>query len=531
MAVANTKENLACLAFAYFMKDPNYKQDPEAHKEGWIDIFRGFKIGVVESEYKEYLEPNFNYASLKNKYSFVTKNPSAHLYAVYNQMVSLFDSNILSPNKKYRIYGQNSIFVQKIKNECLERLHSIFKESFSKKAKAQDLTPADFYIVDSQEVNNIKKVFNETFITPKNDTTILLNYHTNPDKTYEGLIAEYFNKRELFPVSHKMPAGKNPFTSVKLAGNTSRIKNLSKNNIDPYSQLAISLQNKSPREVEKIINQIIEIKYDLWDIRENLSSSTWKLIFDFNYRILDPNFKDSRFALEALPSAGAGSFNGKFYIIKGEKKQTPWVAGMSPKSLEPFLKTYNGYTRIMSLLGKQRVKAFDSIIENHLNKIKRNKQAVKLRFDEIKKSPKYKECVKFLGNSKFHSFTELKNRVSPFFINIGIGLMDGLEQYEKEMITQIRKEGGFSTNFGNISSRRISEHYTSLQMSYFLFHGGQQFKLFLKKSIFYTIFGAITKRGFNKATGGNLVKKQFSSGKMFKNVQVTMDAAPHLILL
>jgi len=531
MAVANTKEFLACFAFAYFMKYPNYKINPQQHKDEWIETFKGFKITSVKKEYKQYLEPNFNFSSLKQKYSYVRKKPSAHLYAIYNQMVSLFDSHILDSSKDYKIYGQNTVFVQTIKNQCLERLHGIFKSSFSSKAKAQDLTPADFYIVESAEVTNIKNKFKDTFIDPKQDTTILLKYHTEPDKTYEGMIAYYFNQKKLFPISHKMPSGKNPNTSVKLAGNISRIKNLSKNNIDPYSQLVIALENQSPRQVEKIINNTIDIKYDLWDIRENMSSSTWKLIFDFNYRNLDPNFKDSRFALEPLPSAGSGSFNGKFFIIKGEKKQTPWVAGMSPKSLEPFLKSYSGYTRIMTTLGKKRVEVFNSVIENHLNRIKRNKQAAKTKFDEIKKSPTYRECVKFLSHPKFHSFTELKNKVSPFLINVGIGLMNGFEEYQKEMIKKIRSEGGFSTNLGNISLRRISEHYTSLQMAYFLFHGGQAFRLFLKKAIFYTIFGAITKRGFNKATGGSLVKNKFSSGKMFKDVEVNMTAAPHLIML
>jgi hypothetical protein len=71
-------------------------------------------------------------------------------------------------------------------------------------------------------------------------------------------------------------------------------------------------------------------------------------------------------------------------------------------------------------------------------------------------------------------------------------------------------------------------------MSYFLFVGGQSFRQFLKKSIFFTIFGAITKRGFTKISGSgatNLIKRTIKTGKMLKEVEVSFTAAPHLILL
>ena len=68
MAAPNTKEFLAMFAFAYFMKNQNYKNNPQ-HKEDWIDIFNDFKVGDVKPIYQEYLEPNFKYSNLKAKYS------------------------------------------------------------------------------------------------------------------------------------------------------------------------------------------------------------------------------------------------------------------------------------------------------------------------------------------------------------------------------------------------------------------------------------------------------------------------------
>jgi hypothetical protein len=133
---------------------------------------------------------------------------------------------------------------------------------------------------------------------------------------------------------------------------------------------------------------------------------------------------------------------------------------------------------------------------------------------------------------KFHTFNDIKKKLSPFFVKIG--QLGGFEEFQKEMIKKIRSEGGFTTDLGAINSTRLSEHYISLQMSYFLFVGGQSFRQFLKKSIFFTIFGAITKRGFTKISGSgatNLVKRKIQTDKMLKEVEVSFTAAPHLILL
>jgi len=531
MAKTETKEYLACLAFAYFIRNNNYKNNPQ-HKEEWINLFRDFRVGNIKKEYGEYLEYNFDYSKLKAKYNFYDGLGNPHLSAVHNQMVSLFDSGFIDNSKQYKVYTQDSSFVQTVKDKCLERLHKIFSESFSSKSKAKDLTPADFYIVDSSKINDIKKDFNQSIINPKNDTTILLNYKKDKTKTYEYMLLEYFKKKELIPVSHKMPEDRDPMTSAKIGGNIRNIgKGIDKKNIDPYSQLVVLLGSKSPREVEKIIDGVIDIKYDKWDIRESNSSSTWKLIFDFNYKKIDPNFDDSRFSLEPLPSGGSGSFNGKFYIQKGGTKMTPWVAGMAPRSLEPFLKSYSGYNNIMMLLSKKRINVFNDIIFNEILKQKRNRTEANKELTSIKNLKEYQNCTRVLSDRKFHTFSELKSKMEPFFNEIEYP--DGFEMFQKEMIRKIRTEGGFRTNVDSIKSERLSEHYISLQMSYFLFVGGQSFRQFLKKSIFFTIFGAITKRGINKISGGmtNLITKKFSNKKMYKDVEVSLTSAPHIILL
>lgn len=522
-AVADPKENLACFAFAYFQLNPDYKTNPEKHKKEWINIFKDFKITKIKQEYKSNLEPNFNYSILKTKYGFEKGKGNAHIESIYNQMVSLFDSNFLKSGKNYRIYGQDSVFVDTVKNKCLSRISKVFKDALSSKASVTNLTPSDFYIVNTNKVDVIKKDFTDTIIKPKKDETILLNYFKYKEKTYAGLIKKYLNSGDLIPISHKMPKGRDSSTSIKLAGDISKIKNVPKSNLDPYSQLVIALNGKTPNQVEKVIEDVIDIKYNKWDIRDSGSASTWKLFFDFNYKKIDPEFENTIFGLEPLPAMGSGSFNGKFYINASKSASTPWVAGMAPKSLEPFLRKYSGYNQIMSLLSRKTLKIFNNIVEKYVGK---------KQFNDIKKLQSYKNATKILILKGFHTFKDLKKVMEPFFDEIAYA--DGFDQYQKDVIKMIKSEGGFRTSVDSIPKDRIYEHYTSLQLSYFFFVGGQSFKTFLKKAIFFTIFGAITKRGF-KAIGGSgatdLIKKKVSFGKMYENVEVSLNAAPHLIML
>jgi hypothetical protein len=529
-AVADPKENLACLAFAYFLKNPDYKTNSEQHKEEWINIFKDFKITQLSQEYKSHLEPNFNFSVLKSKYSFEKGKGDVHLEAIYNQMVSLFNSSFLKAGKDYRIYGQDSVFVDTIKNKCLTRLSKVFADALSAGASVTNLTPADFYIVNHSKVNEIKKDFNDTIIKPKKDETILLNYFKFKDKTYAGLIKKYLKTGDLIPISHKMPKGRDSTTSVKLAGDISKIGKVPKGNLDPYSQLVIVLGGKSPIEVEKIIEDVIDIKYDKWDVRDAGSASTWKLFFDFNYKKIDPEFDNTIFGLEPLPAMGSGSFNGKFYIDASKSASTPWVAGMAPKSLEPFLRKYSGYNQIMRLLSIKLLRVFDDIILSELNRT--NRTTARNNFTEIKKLSSHKKCSQLLSSRGFHTFKELEKVMKPFFEEMQYA--SGFELYQKNVIRMIKNEGGFRTNVDAIPNNRVYEHYTSLLLSYFFFVGGRTFRTFLKKAIFFTIFGAITKRGFVKVGGSgtsNLLSKKVSFGKMYEDVEVSLTAAPHLIML
>jgi hypothetical protein len=57
-------------------------------------------------------------------------------------------------------------------------------------------------------------------------------------------------------------------------------------------------------------------------------------------------------------------------------------------------------------------------------------------------------------------------------------------------------------------------------------------QMYLKKKIFFTIFGAITKRSFSGITGTkliNLAKKEYKDKA--QDIKVSITSAPHLVLL
>lgn len=516
MAATTGKENLLSFAFAYFMETSPSQKDDEEHFNNWKNIFEDFKITEVKSKYKSFLEYNFDYSGLKTSYgSGGGSKVTDHIFTVYYQIEELYFSNFIDKNKNYRIYTQSSSFTQTVKDACIKKLFEVFDLEGAATTAISLLSPVDFFVVEYNQKKKIEDDFKNNILKVKKDTDILINYEKNKDKTYEHLIAKYFKSKELIGISHKLPTGKSKNATIKIAGNIGKLGKYDAKNIDPYSQMVIELQNKSPSQVEKLINEVIDIKYNEWDMRDNVDSSTWRLYFDFNFKKLNKQFDNAKFGLEPLPGTGAGSYNGKFYV--GGAK-TPWVAGMSPATVEQFIKQYGGYNQIMTLLAKKRIQAFMAVLPN-------------MKETEIKKSRKGSTALRFLNQKSFQSFSKTRDNVEPYFIEIKQPRL--FEEYQKKLIEMLKREGRFAADVNSIrTEREISHHYISIQMSYLWLFGGRNFKTYLKKRIFFTIFGAITKRGFTAITNNKLIQlaeKEYDEKR--KNVKVSVTSAPHAILL
>ena len=514
MAATTAKENLMCLAFAYFMESRPEKPKDDDHFKKWQTLFEELKITEIRSKYSKYLEYTFNYASIKTQYSFVTgKSSPTHVVVAYRQIEKLYHSGIISKRKDYKLYTQSSSFTKSVKDECLKKL----KDVFSIRGNAEILSPVDFYIVNVDEVKNIEKLFSDNIIKPKGED-ILINYYKNKDKTYEHMMAKLLKNKDLVGISHKMLGAKTSVPSVKITGNVRNLGKYDVRNIDPYAQFVIILKDKRSTQVEKLIDEVIEIDYDSWDIREQLDSSSWKLPFNFNYTKLNDQFADTTFKLEPLPSGGSGSYNGKFSIRVGAGKDTPWVAGMAPKTIEPILRDYSGYNTIMDMLATRRVYAF-------------------LKSSGLKKetditTPEGVQALVFLKRKQFHSYSELKAVLDPYYEKLGNS--STLNNYLKECIKVIRSEGKYKTHVDSINEKFLENHYISLQMAYLWIAGRRTFKTYLKKQIFFTVFGAISKKSFGRITSANDMVDSLTKKVMVdktKEVKVSITSAPHVILM
>jgi hypothetical protein len=520
MAATTDKENLLSFAFAYFMETSPTQKNNQLHFDDWNKIFEDFKIADNKSKYKSFLEYNFDYSGLKNSYAYDKTQGSQlkkvnHIFTVYYQIEELYFSSFLDKNKKYRIYTQSSSFTKTVKDACIKKLFEVFDLKGTPQTAVSLLSPVDFFVVDYDNKKKIEDEFKNNILNVKNDTDILINYEKNKDRTYEHLIAKYFKSKDLIGISHKLPKGKSKNASIKIAGNIGKLGKYNLKNIDPYSQMIIELQQKTPSQVEKLINEVIDIKYNDWDIRDNRDSSTWRLYFNFNFKKLNSQFNDAKFGLEPLPGTGSGSYNGKFYI---DGSRSPWVAGMAPATIEQFIKKYGEYNQIMTRLAKKRVEAFMSVFPN-------------TKESEIKKSSKGSAALSFLNQKTFQSFSTTKNKVEPYFIEIKQPRL--FEEYQKKLIELLKTEGKFSSDVNSIRNvKQISNHYISIQMSYFWIYGGRNFKTYLKKRIFFTVFGAITKRGFVSISNNKLIQlaeKEYDEKR--KDVKVSITSAPHIILM
>lgn len=525
MAKTTAKENLTSFGFAYFMESKPATTGNQAHFDEWSAIFEDFKITDIKNKYKSFLEYDFDYSGLKAGYAYkksfkditdpeelkklrsTEQTKRNHIFTVYYQLEKLYFSNYINSNKKYKIYTQSSSFTQTIKNDCIKKLKDIFDLSGS----SEILSPVDFFIVDYDKKTIIENEFKDNILNVRSSISILMNYEKNKDKTYEHMIAKYFKSKELIGISHKMPSGKSKNATLKISGNIGKLGKYNLKDVDPYSQMVIALQQKKPSEVEKMIDEVIDIQYNDWDMADHKDSSSWRLFFGFNFKKLDPIFTNSKFGLEVLPSGGGGSYNGKFYI---GSKATPWVAGMAPNTVEQFIKKYSQYDNIMKRLASKRLEAFTYVV----SKAK----------DDIKKTSKGKIAIDFLEQKKFLSFKDTKKNVEPYFDEIKRPNL--FQEYQKKLIEMIKKEGKFDSSVNNLA--KVSNHYISIQMAYFWIFGGRNFKQYLKKKIFFTIFGAITKRGFTTINNNKIIHiAEQKYDKKRENVKVSLTSAPHIVLM
>lgn len=522
------KELLICFCFAYFMKTKT-KISSKDHYENWLKIFRKSSktdILSLKIDYGNYLEDNYEFKKLIDHYLYEETNASGkqlvdpdHLIVSYDQTKKLFLSNeFLDKNKHYITYTQSDNFTIFIKNECIEKILQVFQILGNNNFKYEFLSSVDYFIVNKNREKKILDTF-KALIIDVSTADIARNYILKKPKTYDRLIAMFLKSKDLIPVSHKMPAKNIPIT-IKYTGNLEHIlKKINPETVDPYVKLVLNLNDANNKmNIKQAIEKLIHIDYNNLDMGENKKSSSWNIPITFKYKDLDPTEKNLDFILKPLPSGGSGSWNGQFLFDK--TKATPWVAGTSPNTINPILSShYSGYNDMMKDIAKIRVSSFIETIEKNIflnEKVEKPKNKKLINFIKSEKLTKnvFNDAVKKLSQLIYLTVKATTRNKSTntgilydFFVdviknlNIQISTKDlenELENFYMEFFlyfsTNIRKlQKNLVTDLNiNTHKDRLSDYYISLQMTYIIL--SKDYTEWLKQQIFFTLFGAISKR-------------------------------------
>lgn len=490
MSTTTNKEKLICLCLAYFFhttssigkirkekaqvgKNTEYLE-VDVHREEWINMIQNYVPTHAKTKYGKSLESNFDY----NGISHYKSKSKTHITIVYNQVLKFYNSGIIQMSPKYKIYTQSSEFCSRIKDESSKRL----KQVFEMKGNYELISPIDFFIVKSGKANDIRKKFTDNIINAS-PQKIFLAYEENTN-TYENMLNEHFQSGDLYGISHKMSNGITSTPHVKIAGNISKYKTNNLKNIDPYSLLAISLGHMNPGQLKSTLQKIIDIEYNLFDLKEHNDSSTWRITFQFKFSQLDKSMHDVRVFLLPLPAKGSGSYNGKLQTDFSVKRTTPWIAGISPRSIQPLLSQYQEFRDMNAKMSRMMIDSFHETIGD---------------IKKYESNPDYKRILTFLKLREFHSFARLKDAMTPLFLfihsNDSKEANEMLDSYMLKFIEKIRNEFGTrSFNPDRIPLNKIRNHYISLQMAFYWLYGGERFREYFRKKLFFTIFGAMSKR-------------------------------------
>ena len=549
------KELIQCLAFAHFAVEKYSSSNEEEHMQSFYDLFdpQNKPLKKTIGLYTKYLSNGYDFDRVyKNWKSGFTKKEGISVKItvkiVYDVAKEFYNSNTISRNfTQYEFLDQKDPFMQNIKEIPLAKILKAMKLTF----KPDVLSSADIYIVKKTEKRKILADFNNE-IMKKNDLYLINNY----DK-YNEILIKHWKQHNLFGVSLKLPTS-NQAKNIKVVGVADHALNKAmKKKVDPFTKF-LSLLSDPKTDVKKVIDDTIDIKnYDI-------KGAAWNFPYKFKYKKLGLYPSDVTFILQAWPKAqtdggGSAGFNGKFDRgIIGYSTQ--WVGGTGIKTLEDFISQYSQYGKIMNELGYIRQKALNYAITGSVTKRPNINQEVNSKMD-IKFPQKMKTTVyskkgkpqqrnlkgevrgvDYGKGGKLSGTMKVKNLQSFYAsavrelkrkgLNIGVSrnekLLKFFNEYEaatgevnmmkkyKQAVVNLCKGKQASVRIDK-SDSMLNTFYEHSQLSYYMLRGGAEY---LKKKIFLTVFGVITKKGYNIVKDSDL-----NSSKLVNAIRVNASKA------
>jgi len=565
------KELIQCLAFAHFAVEKYSSSTKEEHMQSFYDLFnpesKPFKKDI--NKYTRHLSNGFDFDRVYNNWKGKTNQKNEVITditvkIVYDVAKEFYNSNNISRNfNQYEFLDQKDPFMQAVKDESLNKILKAMRLSY----KPDVLSSADIYIVKKTEKRKILTEFNNE-ILKKSDLYLMNNF----DK-YNKILIEHWKKHNLFGVSLKLPTS-NQAKNIKIVGAPDDTLNKKmQKKVDPFTKFLAILSDPSTN-VRQVIEDTIELgNYDI-------KSAAWNFPYIFRYKKLGVYPSDVEFTLQAWPKAqtaggGSAGFNGQF-AKKIPGYSTQWVGGTGIRTLEQFISQYSEYNKIMSELAAIRQKALNYTITGSASKRPNINQEINSRMKinfpmkmtrtETTKTGKQKSTllkgqvgnvdygkggqktgtlrVKNLQSFYAAAVSELKRKG----LNIGTSRNEKLykffEEYEKatgetgmmekyqSAVINLTTKSSLSKKIDQTKSM-LNTFYEHSQLSYYMLRGGAQY---LKKKIFLTVFGVITKKGYNIVKESDLNTNKLvnairvnASKALVKEIK-SFDTVPHFYM-
>lgn len=490
----------------------------------------------------------------------------------------------------YVFLDQDSAFTLLVKDKALDAI----KNSFNAPGlNSQIFSPVDMFIVRKSKRASIMKEITTKFITEKH---LLYQYSKDSVKnptSYKTVLQQYFDQGDLFGISIKLPELMGTQPVIKVVGEYKGNNTELSNNIDPFTKFLLKLE-EDPKKMDEEINKLITINFGKFAIRSNLRS--WAYPITFNYKdIFGKLAFDLEFTLFTWDKAG---FNGQWTKKQAPGVFLPsnWTGGFGLTATNYIFNQYTEYkTSILPELQKRREKAFHDTIDMIRKGMDTQTKKDILEVPDIKTSYRSalavvkssqiigrtgkddsKELIEFFrridsdelrklliqkhrmaGNKKDTTYNKEITALFNNRGNRGDKESRGIQWYSvyrasviENLLGDMNVEHGdwhrYVRDFENLPREirkkaktpipNIEAHYVAAQCAWFLFHGGPSQHIKLKKKIFLSVFGVITKSGYKAFETFNDIKQQLRIKDIIKHkvgdtkLYTEFSHAPYIVL-
>ena len=516
-------------------------QDTVITKNDFITILIGDTLGGLKTRFSKYLGSKFAWdlirfqSGIKGRYEGANqqKQKLKISYEVDDKLkiayriaeTSVQTTHMPNDLGSYLFLGQDDALSVLIKDDCLGKIQKAFAEgSDAFKGNAELYSSVDMFFVRRDMYTNIMNDYTANVM--QSTTEELLNdMAENSEKTFRNITVKYFSKKKCIPISLKFQGEVNKTPMLTVVGETT--DRGADEHVDPYT-IAMSRIIKEKRGIDAAINDLIEIRFDRFTIPT--SGDIWTYPIEFKYE----KFLEGRGTMTFnFKSWTSGVFNGQWEMRvrqSGKSAESAWGGGMGGEAAEYILFRYATFKNtILKKMRGIRVSVFESMVEQgELEKVekmltkerqktplKHGKTSQVLKRETTHMMERYKNVVKELNKENILMKSELSDTVNFFNSYAKLHPKLTFNEYCFRVSKALLK--GMKENIQNKSNNM--ESFKHAQFAYFLFNWGtnNETELLLKKKIFLTIFGVLTKSGykvFDKNTMTDLIRKNLKDGKV-----------------